>query len=190
MIGRYSNKGLVNASPKKMGPIGHLSASTYKVLCNAYSSLVPINHMNALGAGNNTRKNMIPILAQTFNLQTLDATELLNRVIHDTAIDINAEKLNCAEDCRVRWTTDGNLRLWFNTWGTFVVEYGFATINEYGEIYFSEEMKRRIANLDETCLSLDGSNSNCGGRPTQTYYDVRFSQLGKSTSSSQPNSSP
>ena len=48
---------------------------------------------------------MIPIFAQTFNIRTLDATELLNRVIRDTAIDINAEKLNCAEDRRVRWTT-------------------------------------------------------------------------------------
>ena len=45
-------------------------------------------------------------------------------------------------------------------------------------------MKKRIANLDETCLSLDGSNSTRGGRPTTTYYDVRFPQLGKSTSKS------
>jgi hypothetical protein len=76
-IGRYSNEGLVNASPKKMGPIGRLSVLTYKVLCSAYASFVPINQMNAL-AGNNTHKNMIPIIAQTFNIRTLDATELLN----------------------------------------------------------------------------------------------------------------
>ena len=85
--------------------------------------------MNAL-AGNNMRKSMIPILVQTFNIQTLNATELLNRVIRDTAIDINTVKLNCAEDRRVRWTKRGNLELWFDTWETFVVEYGFATINE------------------------------------------------------------
>ena len=83
--------------------------------------------MNAL-AGNNTRKSIIPTLAQ-INIQTLDDTKLLNRVIRDTAIDINAVKLNCAEDCRVRWTTRGNLHLWFDTWEQFVVEYGFATIN-------------------------------------------------------------
>ena len=45
-------------------------------------------------------------------------------------------------------------------------------------------MKGQIANLEETCLSLDGSNSTCGGRPTVTYYDVQFPQLGKSTSKS------
>ena len=45
-------------------------------------------------------------------------------------------------------------------------------------------MKARIINMDETCLSLDGSNSNRGGRPTVTYYNVRFPQLGKATSKS------
>ena len=45
-------------------------------------------------------------------------------------------------------------------------------------------MKARILNFDETCLSLDGSKSNRGGRPTVTYYDVRFPQLGKATSKS------
>ena len=182
-ICRYNNEGLVNASPKKMGPAGRLSALTFKLLCNAYSSLVPINQINAL-AGNNTRKNMIPILAQTFNIRTPDATALLNRVIRNTAIDINAVKLNCAEDRRVRWTTEGNLQLWFDSWEQFVVEYGFATIDPNGEVIFDEEMKARIVNLDETNLSLNGSDSNRGGRPTATYYDVRFPQLGKSTSKS------
>ncbi len=64
------------------------------------------------------------------------------------------------------------------------MEYGFATINENGELIFDEELKKRIANLDETCLSLDGNNGNRGGRPTVTYYDVRFPQLGKATSKS------
>ena len=90
-----------------MGPIGCLSALMFKTLCNAYSSLVPINQMNAL-AGNNTRKNMMQMLARMFNIRTLDAKELLNCVIRNTAMDINAEKLNCAEDRRVRWTTEGN----------------------------------------------------------------------------------
>ena len=33
-------------------------------------------------------------------------------------------------------------------------------------------------------MSLDGGNGNRGGRPTVTYYDVRFPQLGKATSKS------
>ncbi len=42
----------------------------------------------------------------------------------------------------------------------------------------------RVLNLDETNMSLDGSNGNCGGRPTATYCDLRFPQLGKATSKS------
>ncbi len=74
--------------------------------------------------------------------------------------------------------------LWFDCWEVFVVDYGFATINSSNELHFEEKMKRRILNLDETCLSLDGSNGNHGGRPTVTYYDVHFPQLGKAMSKS------
>ena len=55
------------------------------------------------------------MLAKTFNIGTLDATGLLNRVVRDTATDIHAVKLNCAEDRRIRWTTYQNLDLWFNS---------------------------------------------------------------------------
>jgi hypothetical protein len=81
---------------------------------------------------------------------------IFNRVVRDTATDINAEKMNCAEDRCIRWTTFQNLDLWFDSWEKFVVKYGFATINPDGLLYFSDEMKARIINMDKTCLSLDG----------------------------------
>ncbi len=65
-----------------------------------------------------------------------------------------------------------------------MVDYGFATISQTGERIVAENLKKRILNMDETCLSLDGSKSNCGGRPTVTYYDVCFPQLGKAMSKS------
>ena len=37
----------------------------------------------------------------------------------NTAIDINAKKLNCAEDRRIHWTTYQNLALWFDGWEAF-----------------------------------------------------------------------
>ena len=124
------------------------------------------------------------MLAKTFNVGTLDATGLLNRVVCDKATDIRAVKLNCAEDRRIRWTTFQKLDLWFDSWELFFVDYGFATINTNGELLFHIEMMKQILNLDETCMSLDGGNDNQGGRPTVTYYDVRFPQLGKATSKS------
>ena len=65
-ISRYAKQGLINASPMKMGPVGHISAMAYKFLCQAYKSLMPINQMNAC-AGDNSRAKMIPIFANTFN---------------------------------------------------------------------------------------------------------------------------
>jgi len=44
-ISRYAVNGLVNVSPMKMGPEGHVSARAYKNLCRAYSSLIPINQI-------------------------------------------------------------------------------------------------------------------------------------------------
>ena len=43
---------------------------------------------------------------------------------------------------------------------------------------------QNIGNFDETCLSLDGSNNNRGGRPECVIYDPRFPLVGKATSKS------
>ena len=63
---RYVVHGLVNVSPMKMGPKGHVLAQAYKNLCQAYSSLVLINQMNAC-AGDNSRKKLISMLMKTFH---------------------------------------------------------------------------------------------------------------------------
>ena len=127
----------MNVSPMKMGPEGHVSAQAYKNLCQAYSSLVPINQMNAC-AGDNSRKKLIPMLMKTFDIGTIEATGLLHCVVCDTAIDINAVKLNCAEDRRIRWTTYQNLALWFDSWEAFLIDYGFAIISKTGELNTEE----------------------------------------------------
>ena len=139
-ISRYVAHGFVNVSPMKMGPEGHVSAQAYTNLCQAYSSLVPINQMNAC-AGDNSRKKLIPMLVKTFDIGTIEATGLLHRVVRDTAIEINAVRLNCAEDRRIRWTTYQNLALWFDSWEAFLIEYGFAIISETGEL-IEETMKK------------------------------------------------
>jgi uncharacterized protein YllA (UPF0747 family) len=63
------------------------------------------------------------------------------------------------------WTTYTNLNDWYDSWEKFLVSHGFATeiIHESGtkEIVFTDDQKRRIINVDETNLSLDGSD---GGR--------------------------
>jgi hypothetical protein len=143
-ITRYANSGLINASPVKMGPVGNISATAYKFLCQAYSSILPIHQMNAC-AGENTRKKVIPMLTKVFDIGMVAAGKLLDRVICDTSETVSAEKLNCVEDRRIHWTTHQNLSLWFDSWETFVVEYGFATINTDGSLHFPDEMKKKTA---------------------------------------------
>ena len=71
-----------------------------------------------------------------------------------------------------------NLNFWFDSWEVFVVEYGFTTINSNSELHFDEKLKKRILNMDKTCLSLDGNNCNHDGLPTVTYCNVCLPQLG------------
>jgi hypothetical protein len=109
-ISHYAKQGLVNASQMKMGPVSHILAEGYKFLCQACSSLVPINQMN-MCAVTYYHKMMILMLVKTFNSGTGKARGLFNRFVCNTATKINAEKLNCAEDCCIRWTTYQNLDL-------------------------------------------------------------------------------
>jgi hypothetical protein len=159
MICHCTKEGLFNASPMKMGPIGHISLLAYKFLCQAYSSLIPISQINAC-AGDNSRKMMIPMIAKTLNIGTAEVKGILNCIVCNTAKEINAEKLNCLEDCHIWWTTYQNLDLWFDCWDVFVVKYGFTTINSNSKLHLDEKMKKCISNMDNTCLLLNGSNGN------------------------------
>jgi hypothetical protein len=122
---RYANEGLVNASPKKMGPVGNISATAYKLLCHACQSFVPINQLNSCTYDNELPK-LIPTFMKTFDISSPQAILLLNRVTCDTVSNINANKLNCSKDSRIWCTTYQNLDLWFDSWETFFIHYGFA----------------------------------------------------------------
>jgi hypothetical protein len=134
-----AKQGLINTSPMKMGPVGHISLLVYKFLCN-YSSLISINQMNAC-TRDNSQKTMIPMTAKILNIRTVEAKGILNCIVCKTATEIKVEKLNCAEDCHIWWMTYHNWDLWFDSWGVFIVEYGFATINSNSKLNFDEKMK-------------------------------------------------
>jgi hypothetical protein len=44
-----------------------------------------------------------------------------------------------------------------------------------------DEQLKRILNIDETCLVMDGSKCNRDGRPEVTFYSHTLPNLGKST---------
>ena len=114
----------------------------------------------------------------------LTSPKLLDRVLRETAINLTGCYEKKAEDRRVRWTTYANLRLWFDNWKREVIELGFAKESAEGEVIFPQDQLERIINLDETCLSLDGSDGARGGRPNVAYINQTLPQLGKSSAKS------
>jgi hypothetical protein len=159
-ICRYANEGLVGALSKKMGPPGHISKANYKLLCAALSSFIPLNQMNAR-TGDNTCMKLIVTLVKTMGITSSEAGKLLSRLLRDTAKEMmNAEKLNCAEDRRIRWTTFQNIDLWYDRWERFLVAHGFGEIDENGKLVLYDFAASHILNLDETCISLDGNSGN------------------------------
>jgi hypothetical protein len=91
--------------------------------------------------------------------------DFLQRVLKDSAINLDATKSTSAEYRRILWTTYGNLSLWFNNWEDKLVEQGFADCNLITNKISSIQPNqlKRILNFDVTCLSLDGSTSKHGG---------------------------
>ena len=74
---------------------------------------------------------------------------------------------------RQQWTNDVHMNSWHNNWRKLCVEQGFTTdvkerdshCNLIYEIHFTLDQKRRIINLDESEILLDGSNGRRGGTP-------------------------
>ena len=72
--------------------------------------------------------------------------------------------------------------MWFDNWESNLVALGFATRNDDGGgINVSDNQLVRILNFDETCLSLDGSGSPAGRRPTAIFYNPHLPLVGRAT---------
>ena len=105
-------------------------------------------------------------------------------LLKETALTLNAGKVVKVEERQIRWTTYGNLKLWFDSWETDLLQLGFAEQDDKGTMVIPEEQMKRILNLDETCLSLDGTEGNRGGRPSVVFFDASMSRAGTPSSKS------
>ena len=110
-------------------------------------------------------------------------SELLKHVLKDTVCNLNKCKLHNAKDRHIRWTNHRNIAMWFDNWEHDLVELGFAVCDPItGKIHIPEDQLGLIGNFDETCLNLDGSSTNRGGRRPEVFiYDPRFPVVGKAT---------
>ncbi len=61
---------------------------------------------------------------------------------------------------------------------------GFALKDKDGIVHFKPNMLHRIINLDETKLSLDGSDGGVGGRPVHTIHLKEQFRTGTATNKS------
>jgi hypothetical protein len=106
-------------------------------------------------------------------------------VLKDTSINLSMSKASKVEDRRIRWTNYRNISMWFDNWERDLVDLGTATRDpSTNKVTIPKEQLSNIANFDESCLSLDGSNSERGGWPKVVLYDPRFPHAGMATSKS------
>ena len=75
-----------------------------------------------------------------------------------------------------------NISMWFDTWEHDLVKLGTAVHDPISsKVLILEEQLKSIDNFDVTCLSIDGSDKNCGGRPESIIYDPRLPLVEKAT---------
>ena len=183
-------EGNVGTSPLRRGPKGNIPEQDFKNLCVAFESFVRINQLNGdmrvLGP-----KKVGPLVHKViYGLNTdmkgkESSNVLLKRVLRATATDLSKSKSSSAEDRRVNWTNKQNLTMWLDNWERDIVELGAAIKDPIsGKVTIPEDQLDNYGNFDETCLALNGSENNRGGRPEYIIYDPRLPRPGKATSKS------
>jgi len=180
-IQEHVAKGSVGESPVRRGRPGDIESSTFLMLCVAFESYIRIRQIN----GNSEERKLLSTkIRLVMDKERNISQQLLDRLLRECAIDLLAEKSQSVEQRRIMWTSYTNLRMWFNNWFKDIEQLGFATRNSDGDLIIPDDQLSRILNVDETCLSVDGSQGNRGGRPAVTFYDPRLPTIGRGASKS------
>ena len=171
--------------PLQQGPKGNIPEHHYHNLCIAYKSYVTINQLNGELCVCHL-KQVGPLVHKVIygTNNGDDWVTLFKHVQNNSAINLRRQKDKSAEDRRVRWTTHKNLLMWFDNWENDLIQFQFAICDNTGKVHIPPELLHRIGNFDETCLSLDGSNTVHNGCPDCMIYNPRFPVIGSATSKS------
>ena len=153
----------------------------YDNLCNAFESYIQIKLLNGHGTGTTNKKLIEQLKKCTKSVIVLDCNHLLHRLLKSTALELTSGRSNNVEEGRVHWTTYFNIKSWFDNWERDLLELGFAEVDSEGKTVIPTEQLKKIINIDETCLVLDGSKGNRGGRPEITFYSPNLPNLGRAT---------
>jgi len=148
------------------GPKPVMDEMEYKTISAALSSCVAVSQVN--GDPEKNRKDLLTSLELLLKGKKIKAETVFKKFKKENAALLDISKEQVVEMRRLMWATPKNLSDWFDEWEHFVLAQGFATKDDNGLTVFSEDQKCRIINIDETNLSLDGSDGGRGGYPSNT----------------------
>ena len=200
-VRQYVQKRLIGVSPKKRGRIGFIPLEQFNVMVAAAETFITIRQLGRLGAPN--RQELRKIVNTVANSKTNKICpdrhddSLIDRILSQQSTEFTAQtSVNKQEERRVAWTTYSNLNTWFDSWKHYLIALEFAKAKEEadddvvmiddvlleGEPDVSPSQLRRIVNLDETNISLDGSDGKSGGRPSVIFSSSNHANPGKAVS--------
>jgi hypothetical protein len=173
-INRYVALNMIGTFPLARGYEGAMPHAAFELLMIAAESFIQIKGVNKDHIERNTLMIMFNELCGVTSSMGRVKENMFERVMRATNVSLNASISHVVEDRRVRWTMYSNLHAWFVSFKAFLIEFGFATIGSDGRLLIMEATMRRIVNVDETEVSLDGSKTNAGGRPAVSFHDPHF----------------
>ena len=180
-INRYVANNMSGVIPLLRGPESIMPSAAMTLLALAFESYCQINQVNNDPI---ERKFLIILLNQVCCMGSTPKKSILDQVLKLTTVSLDATYAVKVEERRNNWLTYTNLKLWFDNWKICLVEYGFASQDEDGNLVFTEAQLRRILNLDETEVSLDGTNTSAGGRQSVIFVDPNLPLCTRSASKS------
>jgi hypothetical protein len=175
------------------GPKPWMCDEHFNNISAAMCSYVAIGQIN--GYSEKKKSDLVSCLEELQKTNKIyESGRHFNKIKVANAALLALSKEEVIELRRQIWTTHTNLNDWFDSWEVFLVSQGFATeiTGEDGnekEVIVSEDQKRRIINVDETNLSLDGSDGGRGGRPGCTITIKHCSRPGTAQNQSSVSSS-
>ncbi len=156
--------------PLKRGYKGIIPKAVFKLLVLAVESYIQIKQLNCEVV---VQKQLLVVVIKMCGIASIDRIKenMLDQVMRLMPVFFDAIVTLSVKERRLLWTTYNNLQTWFMSFKEFCFKFKFAMLICNGDAVFSPEMLRRIASIDETELSLDGSETQAGGRPAMSYWD-------------------
>jgi len=175
-VNRYVRNEMIGSAPLARGYEGIIPKAAFKLLVLAIEWYIQIKQLNCEVI---VWKQLLVVVNKMCGIASIDRIKenMLDRVMRLTPVSFDAIIALPVEERRLLWTTYDNLHTWFMSFKEFCFKFEFATPNCNGDAVFLLEMLRRIGNLDETELSLDGSETQAGGRPAMSYRDPHLPMI-------------